>query len=190
MRAAAVTAALVAAIVPLVALAATPAPKPKPSAQGPQRLDVTKLQPKQLAPTKQLHVEYTVEVNKLGQVARVTSVKPSKLPSFDAQTYGNALQAFIRTADGNVVLGTYRLIYDYNPKTMRVHRDVQLVKRGGVNPNAIGAADSMMDIARRNGSKTPPPGLGVTPAPQPAPSVNIHRMPDLPQVMKSPTPSH
>jgi hypothetical protein len=170
--------------------AATPAPKPTAAPAAPKRVDVTKMQPKQLAPNKALHVEYTVEVNKLGQVARVRSVKPSKLPSFDAQTYGNALQAFIRLPDGNVVLGTYRLIYDYNPKTMRVRRDVQLVTRGGVDPNAVGAAASMMDIAKHNQNRTPPPTLTVTPAPQPAPSVNIHRMPDLPQVMKSPSPSH
>jgi hypothetical protein len=168
------------------ATAATPAPKPA----LPERIDVTKLQPKKLAPTKPLHVEYTVEINKLGQVTRVRSVKPSKVPSFDSQTYGNALQAFIRLPDGNVVLGTYRLIYDYNPKTLRVRRDVQLISRGGVDPNAVGAASSMMDIAKRNQNRTPPPGSNVTPAPNPAPSVNIHRMPDLPQVMKSPTPPH
>jgi hypothetical protein len=60
-----------------------------------------------------------------------------------------------------------------------------LVRAGGVNPNAKGAADDMMEIARRNHGRTPPPGLTVTPGP--IPSVNIHRMPDLPQVMKSPS---
>jgi len=171
-----------------VALAASPAPAPKP----PQRIDVTKVQPKELAPKKALHVEYIVEVNKLGQVARVRSVKPSHDIAFDTHTYGNALQAFIRLPDGKVILGTYRLTYDYDPKTLRVHRDVALVKQGGVDPNAKGAAAEMTEIAARNGKKAEAQAAktAVTPAPNPAPSVNIKRMPDLPQVMKSPTPSH
>jgi hypothetical protein len=168
-----------------VAVAATPAPK---APAVPQRIDVTKVQPKELAPKTPLHVEYTVEINKMGQVARVRTVKPSHNEGFDTHTYGNALQAFIRTPDGRVLVGTYRLTYDYDPKTLRVRRDVALVKAGGVNPNAKGAATDMTEIAGRNGSKTPPPGLTVTP--NPAPSVNIHRMPDLPQVMKSPSPAH
>jgi len=165
-----------------VAFAASPAPKPT----APQRIDITKVQPKSLAPKTALHVEYTVEVNKLGQVARVKSVKPSHNIGFDTHTYGNALQAFIRTPDGHVVLGTYRLSYDYDPKTLRVRRDVALVKAGGVDPNAKGAAAEMSEIAARNGKKTQAPVGTVTPGP--APSVNIKRMPDLPQVMKSPTP--
>ena len=58
-----------------------------------------------------------------------------------------------------------------------------------MNPNAKGAANDMMEIARRNRDK-PPPVSAVTPGP--APSVRIQRMPDLPQVMKSasPTPAH
>jgi hypothetical protein len=160
-------------------------PSPKPTV--PARIDVTKLQPKALAPKRALHVEYTVEVNRAGQVARVRTVKPSHDEAFDAHTYGNALQAFIRLPDGQVVLGTYRLIYDYDPKTLRVHRDVQLIKRGGVDPNAISAVDDMLTKARHNRDRTPPPGLVATPAP--TPSVNIRRMPDLPQVMKSPSPA-
>ena len=42
-----------------------------------------------------------------------------------------------------------------------------------------------MKVAAHNRNRTPPPGLYRTPAP--APSVNIQRMPDLPQVMKSPS---
>jgi hypothetical protein len=160
--------------------AATPAPQPS----APARVDVEKLQPKSIFPKRKLHVEVVVEINKYGQVARVKSIVPSHDPQFDAHTYGNALQAFIRTPDGQVVVGTYRLIYDYDPKTLRVRRDVALIKVGGVNPNAKGAANDMMEIARRNRDRTPPPGLFVTPGP--APSVNIHRLPDLPQVMQTP----
>jgi hypothetical protein len=171
-----------------VASAASPAPKPAPTA--PSRIDVQKLQPRSLAPTKQLHVEYTVEINALGQVARVRTVKPSHDESFDAKTYGNALQAFIRTPDGRALPGTYRLTYDYDPKTLRVRRDVALVKAGGVNPDAKGAAVEMMEIARRNRNRTPPPAPPRAVTPGPAPSVTIRRMPDLPQVMTSATPSH
>lgn len=161
-----------------VADAATPAPT------APPRINVLDIQPKALAPTKPLHVEFIVEVNRLGQVARVRSIVPSHDQPFDAHCYGNALQAFIRTPDGHVVVGSYRLSYDYDPKTMRVKRDVALVRAGGVDPNAKGAADDMLEIARRN-HHTPPPSMTVTPGP--IPTVNIHRMPDLPQVMKSPS---
>jgi hypothetical protein len=165
-----------------VASAATPAPK----AGAPARINVQQLQPKEIFPKAKLHVEVMVEINKYGQVARVRSIKPSHDEQFDAHMYGNALQAFIRTPDGHVVLGTYRLTYDYDPKTQAIKRDVALVKTGGVNPNAKGAANDMMEIARRNRNRTPPPTVVVTPAADPAPSVR--RMPDLPQVMKTPSP--
>ncbi len=183
--------ALIAAVVlaaTAFASAATPAPSPRPGATMPQRINVEKLQPKSLFPKVKLHTELIVEVNKLGQVSRVRSIKPSQDVPFNTHVYGNALQAFIRTPDGNVVLGSYRLTYDYDPKTLRIHRDVALVKEGGVDPNRIGAADEMTKIAARNRNRTPPPGL--YPSPGPVPSVTIRRMPDLKRVMESPTPSH
>jgi hypothetical protein len=164
------------------ASAATPAPK----AAAPVRINVKQLQPKEIFPKRKLHAEVIVEVNKLGQVARVRSIVPSHDEQFDAHVYGNALQAFIRTGDGHVVVGSYRLTYDYDPTSLGVRRDVALVKAGGVNPNAKGAANDMMDIARRNRKRTPPPIAAVTPAPNPAPSVR--HMPDLPQVMRTPGP--
>ena len=171
--------------------AATPAPRanaPAAHATAPARIDVEKLQPKSIFPKIKLHTELVVEVNKLGQVSRVRSIKPSQDVPFNTHAYGNALQAFIRTPDGNVVLGSYRLTYDYDPKTQRIHRDVALIKEGGVDPNRKGAAAEMSEIAHRNMNKTPPPGLYVTP--NPAPSPVIRRMPDLKHVMESPTPSH
>ena len=138
-----------------------------------------------MLPKKNEHTEFVVEGIKLGQVTRVRSGKSSDLPSFNAQTYGNALQAFIRTPDGKAIAGTYRLTYDYSVKSSRVRRDVTLLHAGGVNPNAEGAAVAMMKIAAKNRNRTPPPGLNATP--NPVPSVNIQRMPDLPQVMKSPS---
>jgi len=170
----------------LVLSAGTAATAATPTPTAPPRINVLDVQPKGLAPTKPLHVEFVVEVNRFGQVARVRSIKASHDVPFDTHTYGNALQSFIRTPDGHVLVGTYRLVYDYDPKTKMVKRDVALIKAGGVNPDAKGAADDMMEIARRNHGRTPPPSLTVTPGP--IPSVNIHRMPDLPQVMK--TPSH
>ena len=184
MRRIGVTAALV-LLWPAVAFAATPAPAPT----TPQRIDVQTLQPRSIFPKKPLHSEFTVEVNRLGQVTRVRTVKPSHDPLFDAHTYGNALQAFIRTTDGHVVLGTYRLTYDYDPVTLRVRRDVALVRVGGVNPNAKGAATEMIEIARRNGAKLHAAQASRTPAaaPSPAATINPRRMPDLPQIMHSPS---
>jgi len=160
---------LVAAALVLVAgsaaSAATPTPLP--------RINVLDVQPKYLLPTKPLHVELTVEINKFGQVSRVRAIKASHDPAFDAHTYGNALQAFIRTPDGHVVVGTYRLVYDFDPKTERVRRDVALISAGGVDPNRQGAADEMEEIARREHEKANThPGIGVTP--NPAPKVTIH----------------
>ena len=172
-----------------VASAATPAPHasaPAAHPTAPARVNVESLQPKSLFPKVALHTELIVEVNKLGQVSRVRSIKASHNIPFDTHAYGNALQTFIRTDDGNVVLGTYRLTYDYNPKTQHIRRDVALVSRGGVDPERKGAANDMMDIAKNNRNKTPPPGLYGTPAPAPS----VRRMPDLKRVMESPTPSH
>jgi hypothetical protein len=165
---------------------AAPTPAPKPAMTMPQRVNVKGLQPRELFGTKPAHVEVVVEVNKMGQVARVRSIKPSHDQGLDAHCYGNALQAFIRTPDGNAISGIYRLSYDYDPKSLMVHRDVALIRAGGVNPNAKGAANDMMEIARRNRNRTPPPSFNVTPGPAPS----VRRMPDLPQVMTSPTPSH
>jgi hypothetical protein len=71
-------------------------------------------------------------------------------------TYGNALQAFIRTPDGSAIAGTYRLTYDYDPKTKLVRRGVGLVRSGGVDPNALGAVDKMAALDRKahSGKKT------------------------------------
>jgi hypothetical protein len=171
------------------AFAATPAPHaagPGSNATAPVRINVESLQPKSLFPKVALHTEMIVEVNKLGQVSRVRSIKPSKDVAFNTHAYGNALQTFIRTPDGNVVVGSYRLTYDYDPKTQRIRRDVALVKEGGVDPNRKGAAAEMSEIAARNRNRTPPPGLYATPVPAPS----VRRLPDLKHVMESPTPSH
>jgi hypothetical protein len=123
----------------LAALTATPAALPAAAATAAQVR----------APNRAEHTEYVVEVNKKGQVARVRTGKSSSDSAFNAMTYGNALQVFIRTPDGNAVSGTYRLSYDYDPKSHNVRRTVALIHAGGVDPNAIGAVNAMAEINRR-----------------------------------------
>ncbi|MGB8266990.1 MAG: hypothetical protein WCE44_11735 [Candidatus Velthaea sp.] len=163
------------------AAAPTPAPSPQ---RTPYRIDVTTLQPKAILPKSRLHTDFIVEINKEGQVSRVLSGHKSGNLGFDEHTYGNALQAFIRTPDGQVVLGKYELKYDYDPKTQRVRRTVSLVSEGGVNPNAIGAVDDMLKHARR--APAPQPSV----APKPAPSIDNRALPELHSVMhSSPSPT-
>ncbi len=181
---AALSAALCAVLIGLglPAVAATPAP-----VKSPYRIDVTKIQPKALLPKVPLHTEYVVAINKLGQVTRIVSGKVSKDRTYNLQTYGNALQAFIRTPDGKVVPGRYLLTYDYSPKTTRVHRDVTLVSAGGVDANAEGAVYRMMDDVDKHAPKkskpaspAPPRSAAMTPGaatdgqPAPALAANDH----------------
>lgn len=111
-------------VAPCAALAQS-APAPHPSATL-------------VAPKVPLHAEIFVDTNKLGQVSHIVSIKPSPDKPFNTQVYGNATQAFIRTADGGAIPGLYRLSYDYNPATRKVSRSVVLVKAGGVDPEAPG----------------------------------------------------
>jgi hypothetical protein len=148
---------------PLGMIAASPAPEIG---------NPLKLQENVALPTTKLHTEYVVEVNKLGQVTRVRSgVNSSNIP-FNEHTYGNTLQAFIRKPDGSVVVGSYRLTYDYDPRSKMIHRDVALVKAGGVDPNAKGAVIEMEELARKH---TPEPeGTPVRVDPR-----NLPNLPDL-----------
>ncbi len=175
--------ALCATLAAFTLLAATPAPS-----STPYRVDVTKIQPKSLLPKVPLHTEYVVAVNKLGQVTHVINGKLSKDKTFNLQTYGNAMQAFIRTPDGKAIPGSYRLTYDYSPKTARVHRDVALVKAGGVDADAEGAVTKMIDDMKKHAKDAKPAPVGtaqMTPGPQP--SGNLH-LPDLKTILKTPPP--
>jgi hypothetical protein len=175
--------ALCAAFAACALLGAAPTPTPVP-----YRIDVTKIQSPKLLPKVVLHTSYVVAINKLGQVTRVLSANVSKDKTYNLQTYGNAMQAFIRTADGKAISGSYRLTYDYNPKTTRVHREVVMVKAGGVDPNAAGAVTKMIEDVEKHGKPPAPekPGTALmTPGPQP--SGNLH-LPDLQSITKTPSP--
>lgn len=124
-------------------------------------------------PNVPLHTEYVVEVNKLGQVVRVTTGKVSRDNRFNLQTYGNAMQMWIRHPDGTADVGLYRITYDYDPRAHSVRRGVSLVKLGGTWGNAEGAASRMVDVARRqaenaaSGKNLPPLDTIITPTPSP-----------------------
>jgi hypothetical protein len=175
-----VRAAVLAVVAAFTLLAATPAPTQIPPAVL-----------KAMLPKVALHSEFIVAVNKLGQVTKIVSLKPSKDRTYNLQTGGNALQAFIRTPDGKAIPGTYRLTYDYNPKTQLVHRGVALIHAGGVNPNSTGAVNVMLEDVKKRGLRPPTPTPGpersaeMTPAPQPTGKLGL---PSLQQILKTPAP--
>lgn len=94
-----------------------------------------------------------VEVNNKGQVVRVKSTKWCKVSSFNVQTFGNALQMWIRRPNGTAEVGLYRVTYDYNPKTTYVARHVAIISRGGSWANAEGAADRMIRTAQKQAAE-------------------------------------
>lgn len=133
-------------------------------------------------PSVPLHTEITVEVNKRGQVVRVTSTKLCKVAYFNVQTIGNAEQMWIRRPDGSAQVGLYRVLYDYDPKTQGVTRKIHLISLGGSWGDAPGAATVMIENARKQqeeiqrraaeqSSKLPSLNeiRGVTPSPRPTP---------------------
>jgi hypothetical protein len=126
---------------PVAAATPTPAPTPKAWKSG----ELPKL------PPIPLHSEFTVEVNAKGQVVRIKTAKGTGnvAPFFNAQTYGNALQMWIRHPDGTAEAGLYKVTYDYNPKTRKIKRGVALLQAGGSWANDPGAATEMIQTANR-----------------------------------------
>ena len=61
-------------------------------------------------------------MNTKGQVVKVKSGKGTKYATFNAQTYGNALQMWIRKPDGTAIVGLFSVSYDYDPTTQHVDR--------------------------------------------------------------------
>ncbi len=114
-------------------------------------------------PSKAVHTEFVVEVNAKGQVTRVRSGKTCGDRAFNTLTYGNALQAFIRTPNGSAVPGTYRLTYDFSPKTQHVKRGVALIRVGGVDPKAVGAVDEMAAASKKHAGKSAKPTANALP---------------------------
>ncbi len=100
-------------------------------------------------PSVPLHTEFVVEVNRLGQVVRVTQKHGCKDLNFNAHTLGNVLQMWIRRPDGTALVGLYRVTYAYNPHTRAIVRHVALVRAGGNWGNDPGAANQMIDDAKR-----------------------------------------
>lgn len=156
----------------LTAVAATPAPhaaSPRAAAHSPTpRVPVIHL------PNVPLHTEFVVEVNHKGQVVRVNSAKGCRYQFFNAQTYGNVLQMWIRHPNGSADVGLYRVSYDYNPRTHLIARRVALIRHGGAWGNAVGAANAMIESVRRaeesaSGRNLPPLQniIGRTPTPRP-----------------------
>jgi hypothetical protein len=137
----------------VTAQAATPTPKPKPL-------------PSVQLPTIPLHTEFVVEVNKKGQVVRIKSMKGTgnKNPFFNAETYGNVLQMWIRHPDGSAEVGLYRVTYDYDPKSHNIARHIGIVSSGGAWGDEPGAATVMVqhaearaqDEAKRQKANLPP----------------------------------
>lgn len=94
-----------------------------------------------------LHTQFVVEVNKLGQVVRVKSGTDTKDLTFNAQTYGNVLQTWIRRPDGSAEVGLYRVDYNYTPVGAKITRKVALIRAGGNWSDQRGAANEMVDEA-------------------------------------------
>lgn len=134
LRAFALAASLLAA--PIAVLAGSP-PKPVPI-------------PTPNLPNRPLHSIINVEVNKHGQVVRISKGGQLSHDSvFDTMTIGNALQMWIRHPDGTAEVGLYRVTYDYDPRTHNVARHVALISKGGNWGNDSGAAIKMVDAAKR-----------------------------------------
>src|SRR5271155_1312588 len=125
------------------AVAATPSPKPSASPRPPLVLPTPNM------PKIPLHSEFTVEVIAKGQVVRVKTAKGTKVPMFNAWTYGNVLQMWIRHPDGSAEVGLYKVTYDYDPNTKKIERVPSLVSAGGTWGNEEGAANQMIDVARK-----------------------------------------
>lgn len=156
--------------VALPAAAATPTPKPKPA---PTHVVIS-------LPNIPLHSEVVVEVNAKGQVVRVKSTKPSQRASFNFQTYGNALQMWIRKPDGSAQVGLYRVTYDYSPKTHDVTRHVALISAGGSWGNEPGAANVMVEMEKKQAA--------AAAANERKQQEQFNKLPSLNQIRGAPTP--
>jgi hypothetical protein len=104
-------------------------------------------------PATAQHTAYIVTTNKKGQVVTAKSEQNDRDKAFDLMTYGNALQMFIRTADGGAIPGRYRVTYDYSPETKSVKRNVALVAADGASADAPSAVDRMRADEQRSAER-------------------------------------
>jgi hypothetical protein len=142
---------IAAVCVPAVAATSSPSPKPSAKASGPPH-PLTLPTPNM--PKFKIHSEFTVEVNAKGQVVKVKTAKsPQNVPMFNAWTYGNVLQMWIRHPDGTAEVGLYKVTYDYDPTTKKITRVPSLVSAGGTWGDEQGAADQMIDVARKEAAE-------------------------------------
>lgn len=147
-------------------------------------------------PTKPLHVDLQVEVNKLGQVVRVPHGNLSGNAGFDTMVMGNALQMWIRDQRGKTVtavVGLYRVNYDYDPRTHSVKRKVALIKRGGNWANEDGAANKIVADAKRQAQATQDALARLRAEQQKQQQEQSNNLPDINSILKTspakPTPS-
>jgi len=148
----------------LAAAPAAAAPSPTPLPAG----DLSKFRAQ--APKQAQHTEFVVEVNHKGQVSKVRSGKHSHDARFDAITYGNAVQTFIRTPEGKSIPGVYQLSYDYNPKSLLVRRSVKQLSVGGVDAAAPGIVEVFAAINQRSEEKIRKALEKAVPLPTPLPT--------------------
>ncbi len=127
---------LLASFLAIALLAAGPTPSPAPM-------------PTPKPPTHALHAQYTVEVNRNGQVVRVDHGTFSGDYAFDTMTLGNAMQMWIRRPNGTAVAGLYRVNYDYDVRTKKISRVPSLISAGGTWSNKPGAATLIVKEAQR-----------------------------------------
>jgi len=120
-----------------------------PAATFAQGMRVVKAHSLPVPPRTALRTTFNVEVNAKGQIVRVKSGKSSKDEMFNAQTYGNVLQMWIRHPDGAATVGLYRVTYNYDPRTKHIARSIQLLSAGGSWGNAQGAANQMMGLVHQ-----------------------------------------
>lgn len=118
-------------------------------------------------PSKPLHTWFDVEVNRLGQVVRVTNGAWSNDTGFNHHTYGNVLQMWIRRPDGSAVVGVYRVTFNYNPHTKGIARTINLLKTGGNWGSDRGAALTLLDKSNQAPQKLPSLGHIVGPSKPP-----------------------
>ncbi|HUY11255.1 MAG TPA: hypothetical protein VMV73_03240 [Candidatus Dormibacteraeota bacterium] len=126
-------------------------------------------------PAVALRTDFVVEVNRLGQVVEVTKKHGCKNLQFNAITLGNVLQAWIRHPDGTARVGLYHVTYYYNPRTEATLRTVTLVRAGGNWGDSPGAANEIIDEAKRQAAEHAHPKLpSLTKILKPTPKPTRH----------------